>query len=743
MAAIPRSADVASPQAALADMSVSARRLNRWIGLVVIGLILAPLLAVAGGAAWLRTIAVAEGRARLAEVLAMTAHHTDTVFQVNGEIARQVALAAEDLGAEALRLDARLHGRLSEMAARHAHVTAIAVTDRDGRVLVHSGAFPAPDEARLVLPDLAGLVAGGWQAVALTPPRHDPVAGVVAFGLAVPRFEAGRVAGAVVVETATDYLQHAYGGLAPVSDFVVGWIDREGWVLSRRPRLDEPVRLDRATGHLRALAAGATEGQFEETSPIDGVRRLFAWRELAHWPVVVMVGGGRSGLATAHDRVALAFGLALLGAAGAIGALAFALRRAAGRHAALVECVIEADAARRKAEDRLHQAQKLEAVGLLTGGVAHDFNNLLAILMGCTESLQARHPDDRALRETTDMMIVTIERGARLTADLLSFARKQMLFPVACDVSRQIAGSRTLLAKAAGEANQLVFDLAPVPLPVRVDPAHLDACLINLVSNAHDVIERDGRIVVRTRLRVIGPEEAADGLAPGEYAVIDVEDNGRGMPREVAARAFEPFFTTKALGRGTGLGLAMVYGFAQQSGGTALIESQPGRGTRVSVLLPVTKDALPAMPPRLERPPERLAVHVLLVDDDPTVRHVMAESLKSLGATVSEAADAAEARARIAAELPGLLVTDVVMPGDMNGYELAAWARRGGRRLPVLLISGFAGSQLPETLADAEGIAFLPKPIARADLAAAIAGLLKQQGDAPNGAAAQGQPAPA
>jgi signal transduction histidine kinase/CheY-like chemotaxis protein len=739
MTAITRSVGTAAPQAALADMSASARKLNRWIGLVLAGLAVAPVLAAVGGASWLRAIAVAEGRERLAEVLAMAAQHSATVFQVNSEIARQVAAAAADLPEEGLRLDARLHARLSEVAARHAHVRAIAIADAAGRALVHSHSFPVPQQEPLAVLDPHVLAASAARGVALTPPRPDPIGGGLAFGLVVPRFAQGQLAGAVVVETATDYLQRAYGDIAPVGDFTVAWIARDGWVLSRRPRLEAPLRLGPASAQMRAFEAGASGGTFEERSPVDGVHRVSAWRMLGDWPVAVTVGGGRSGLATAHDRVTVAFALALVAASAAIGALAVSLRRAAGRHAALVECVVEADAARRKAEDQLHQAQKLEAVGLLTGGVAHDFNNLLAVLMGCTEKLQARFGDDAAARETTEVMLVTIERGARLTADLLSFARKQMLFPVACDVSRQIAESRTLLAKAAGEANQLVFDLAPIPLPVRVDPSHLDACLINLVSNAHDVIERDGRIVVRTRLRVVGADGKALGLAPGDYAVIDVEDNGRGMPPEIAARAFEPFFTTKALGRGTGLGLAMVYGFAQQSGGTALIESRPGRGTRVSVLLPVTADVVSAPVPRAAHPPERLAVHVLLVDDDRTVRHVMAETLKSLGATVSEAGDATQARAILAAERPGLLVTDVVMPGDMNGYELAAWARRGGRLLPTLLISGFAGSQLPQELADAKAIAFLPKPIARADLAAAIALLLKAEG----GAAGQAGPAEA
>lgn len=725
MAAIPRQPDAASPEAALADMSQSAKRLNRWIALVIAGLLLAPMLAVLGGAAWLREIAVSEGRARLAEVLEMTVHHTQTVMAANVEVGRRVALVAADAAPEALRGDRALHLLLADIASRHGHIDSIAVVDRDGAILSHSAAFPAPPRARIELPPLPGSGADGT--ITVLPPAPRLAADGHAFGLVVPRLADGVPVGAVVVSISTDYLARAYAKVSPFADFALEWVDADGWVLARHPALPRPLRIEpAASGLLRAWRSGAKGGELDEPSPVDGVRRVTAWRAIGPKVVAVSVAGGRSGLARAHDRVAFAFGLALVLASGAIGALAFSLRRAARAHANLVECVIDADEARRKAEDQLRQAQKLESVGLLTGGVAHDFNNLLAILMGCTESLQARFASDPGVHETTDVMMTTIERGARLTADLLSFARKQMLFPVACDVSVQIQRSRTLLAKAAGEANLLVFDLAPRPLPVRVDPAHLDACLINLISNAHDVIERDGRIVVRTRLRVVRPGESdATGVEPGRYAVIDVEDNGRGMPPEVASRAFEPFYTTKALGRGTGLGLAMVYGFAQQSGGTAVIESQPGRGTRVSVLLPLTADSVTPALPRPQAVPERIAAHVLLVDDDATVRHVMAETLRSLGATVSEAADAASARARLADDRPDLMVTDVVMPGDMNGYELALWARRGGRILPTLLISGFAGSQLPDALAKQAAIAFLPKPIARADLAVAIAGLLR------------------
>jgi len=725
MAAFPRRLDAASPEAVLADMSLSAQRLNRWIALLLGGLMLAPLIAILVGAAWLKAIATSEGRARLAEVLDLAAYHTRTVLAVSIDVGRRLNEVAADRTAAELQADKGLQRLASAIADRHAHIGAIAIADREGRVIVYSTAQGARDDVRLVLPTPDTVASLGGEPVAVIAPQPLAEGNGFAFGVVVPH-EGDGAASATVILIPTDYLQRAFAAVSPFVDFTVAWISRDGWVLASRPA--EAGLARRKPGISRILQdwlEGAHGGEIDEVTG-EGGKRLIAWRAIGPKVVAVSVIGSRSGLSRAHDRVAVGFGLVLLLASVAIGALAYALWRAAHAHADLVECVIDADEARRKAEDQLHQAQKLEAVGLLTGGVAHDFNNLLAVLMGCAESVQSRLPEDHAVRETTDLMMATIERGARLTADLLSFARKQMLFPIACDVSAQIRKSRTLLAKAAGEANQLVFDLAPRPLPVRVDPAHLDACLINLISNANDVIERDGRIVVRTRMRVLRPSERdATGLEPGRYAVIDVEDNGRGMPPEVAARAFEPFFTTKALGRGTGLGLAMVYGFAKQSGGTAIIESRPGRGTRVSVLLPLTAEAIPPEPTRSKDVPARIEAHVLLVDDDPTVRHVMSETLKALGARVTDAQDAASARARLAEARPDVLVTDVIMPGDMNGYELALWARRGGKVLPTLLISGFAGSRLPDELARQEAIAFLSKPIARADLAAAIASLLQ------------------
>jgi signal transduction histidine kinase/ActR/RegA family two-component response regulator len=566
----------------------------------------------------------------------------------------------------------------------------------------------------------------GGSGAELTRPYLSPVTGTLQFSVVVGIHDATGVAGAVLVSTPADYMARFYADIRPFRDFIVNWIDFDGWMLTRRQDTLDHLRLAADPSWL----AQALSNQADAASPTvvqqgrGGMERFVMVQRLARWPVAVVVSADRREMAGANDKLAAVILAVLLLASGAVWWLARSLRKSALAHAALVESLGEADAARRKAEDQLHHAQKLESVGMLTGGVAHDFNNLLSVLLGCTETLSLRFREDRRAQETTELMLRTIERGSNLTGQLLSFARKQMLFPVACDVGRQVERCRTLLTRAAGEQNELVLDLSPAALPVRVDPTHLDACLINLVSNARDGMQRQGRIVVRTRARVIPAAEATEGLASGEYAVVDVEDNGRGMGPEVMARAFEPFFTTKEPGRGTGLGLSMVYGFANQSGGTARIESRMGRGTRVSVFLPISaeRDGEPA--PMPETAPEHIEARILLVDDDATVRGVMAATLRDLGAQVVECGDARSARDHLFTGGFDIMVTDVVMPGDMNGQELALWAKQRHKGLPILMISGFVGGDVNPALTLMDEISFLPKPITRNQMARSIAGLL-------------------
>ncbi len=711
------------------DVSSSAHRLGQRTIALLLVTTLVPLLLGGAAIAYLREAALAEAKTRLSTVLEVAARHAESVLELNGEIARLLAqtLAADrgdaDLAARAA--EPAFANKLAAISRRHSAVGSVIVTDSTGRIIAHSAGTPAETVRLEGMEALARALKDGSGAE-LTRPYVSPVTGTLQFSVVVGITDAHGVSGAVLVSTPADYMARFYADIRPFRDFIVNWVDFDGWLLTRRQDMRDHLRLAADPSWLaQALnnpADAAAPAVVQQGSA--GYDRFVMVQRLARWPVAVVVSADRREMAGANDKLAAIILGVLLLASGAVWWLARSLRKSALAHAALVESLGEADAARRKAEDQLHHAQKLESVGMLTGGVAHDFNNLLSVLLGCTEALSLRFREDRRAQETTELMLRTIERGSNLTGQLLSFARKQMLFPVACDVGRQVERCRTLLTRAAGEQNELVLDLSPASLPVRVDPTHLDACLINLVSNARDGMQRQGRIVVRTRARVIPAAEATEGLGSGEYAVIDVEDNGRGMGPEVMARAFEPFFTTKEPGRGTGLGLSMVYGFANQSGGTARIESRMGRGTRVSVFLPISaeRDGEPA--PMPEEAPEHLEARILLVDDDATVRGVMAATLRDLGAQVVECGDARSARDHLFTGGFDIMVTDVVMPGDMNGQELALWARQRHKGLPILMISGFVGGEMNAALTLMDEIAFLPKPITRSQMARSIAGLL-------------------
>jgi len=718
----------AKGEVVLEDVSSSAQRLGQRTVALLFVATLVPLLLAAAAIAYLRDAALAEAKTRLQTVLEVAVRHTESVLELNGEIARllaqDLAVSARGRGLAERAAQAGFVARLGGIERRHSAVASVIVTDARGTVLSHSSGLPEEPVRIEGIEAMAPALAAAEEPL-LTRPYLCPVTARLQFSVVVGIPGRDGLVGAVLVSTPADYMARFYANVRPFRDFLVNLVDFDGWLLTRQGE---------AAGHLRLAAdaswlAQALDNRADAAAQVvqngaGGADRFAMVQRLERWPVAVVVSADRREMRGANDSLAVVILVVLLVASGAIWWLARSLRKAAVAHAALVESLGEADAARRKAEDQLHHAQKLESVGMLTGGVAHDFNNLLSVLLGCAETLALRFRDDRRAQETTDLMLRTIERGANLTGQLLSFARKQMLFPVACDVGRQVERCRTLLAKAAGDANELVLDLAPTALPVRVDPTHLDACLINLVSNARDGMQRQGRIVVRTRARVVTPADATKELPAGEYAVIDVEDNGRGMGPEVMARAFEPFFTTKEPGRGTGLGLSMVYGFASQSGGTARIESRMGRGTRVSVFLPLSAEQDHEPAPMPEEAPEHINARILLVDDDATVRGVMAATLRDLGAQVVECGDARSARDHLATGGFDILVTDVVMPGDMNGQELVLWAKQQRRNLPVLMVSGYVAGEMNPALTLMDDIVFLPKPISRTQMARSIAGLL-------------------
>jgi signal transduction histidine kinase/ActR/RegA family two-component response regulator len=380
-------------------------------------------------------------------------------------------------------------------------------------------------------------------------------------------------------------------------------------------------------------------------------------------------------------------------------------------------------AERERAEARLLQAQKMEAIGQLTGGIAHDFNNLLTAVVGSLDLL-LRRTEDQKLRRLAGNALQAAERGAKLTAQLLAFSRRQRLSPTPVHTNDIVSGMGDLLARSIGPHVRVETRLDPNLWHALADPTQLEVMILNLAINSRDAMPTGGRLTIATRNVDSVPPNLASELAPGQYVAIAVSDTGAGMSPAVLARAFEPFFTTKEQGKGTGLGLAQLYGFAKQSGGTARIESREDEGTTVTIYLPRTAaDTTAARPEALQVAPAERS-RILVVDDDDDVRNIAAALVEEIGYEV-EAVGSGEAALQLLA--PGrfaLMITDVVMPG-MNGVELARIARKSLPDLPIVFASGYADVRtFGEELVDEN---LLRKPYRIADLAARISTALAER----------------
>jgi signal transduction histidine kinase/CheY-like chemotaxis protein len=372
----------------------------------------------------------------------------------------------------------------------------------------------------------------------------------------------------------------------------------------------------------------------------------------------------------------------------------------------------------RSTGETLQQAQKMEAIGKLTGGIAHDFNNLLTVIVGNLALIRDRSSDERAVRLARSALGAA-DRGARLTTSLLTFARKQTLHAEPVDINDLILDFASLLRRAAGDTVRLELSLSPQPCATQVDAAHFQGALLNLVINAKDAMPEGGVIVISTDTTELAQSDLIGSDArPGCFARVQVRDTGSGMAPDVAAKAFDPFFTTKAAGKGSGLGLSQVYGFARQSGGLATLRSQPGEGTSVWISLPQWAGELPKAGAAPAEPAAlaKSSLKVLLVDDDLGVLTTLREGLSDLGWDVPIAPDAETALGMLDRR-DGLdvLVTDISMPG-MSGADLARAVRLRRPDLPIILMSGFPGA------ANDPDIEFeiLQKPLAPDILAARI-----------------------
>jgi PAS domain S-box-containing protein len=375
---------------------------------------------------------------------------------------------------------------------------------------------------------------------------------------------------------------------------------------------------------------------------------------------------------------------------------------------------------RREMEAQLRQAQKMEAVGQLTGGVAHDFNNFLTSIIGNLELISKKLTADDPMQRLAESALRAADRGARLTQHLLAFARRQRLHPEVLDINEILGEMATLYRQVISETIEVSFDLTADLWRCRADPGQFESAVLNLIVNARDAMSGSGRLTLATA-NLTSPKDV--DLPPGDYVLLSLSDTGAGMTSDVLAHAFEPFFSTKEVGKGSGLGLSMVYGFAKQSGGTVRIESVPGAGTTVSLYLPRTD----SMPAASDAPKGDLALTphgsptVLVVEDNDEVRQTTAEVLTDLGYRVLVASNGPDALALLRqGKAVDLLLSDIVMPGGMSGITLVREARRL-REVRALLTTGYAA----EAIGDGDGdgdtrFMVLKKPYRRRDLGEAV-----------------------
>lgn len=361
-------------------------------------------------------------------------------------------------------------------------------------------------------------------------------------------------------------------------------------------------------------------------------------------------------------------------------------------------------------EERLARAQRMETIGRLAGGLAHDFNNLLTVLSSHADLLRI-DADDRQ-RASIEAIAAATERASRLTRQLLEYGRREVLQPQATDVNTLLTHLHEMSRSAVPPGIRLDLELPDEPPFALVDPQKLEQVVLNLILNARDALVDQGRIVVRPDITELATTDfVAPGLPPGRYVRIVVDDDGPGMTTDVLARALEPFFTTKPLGTGTGLGLATSYGIIAQSGGMLSLDSEPGAGTRATVLLPVAQRPRDEAPTTGTRRPERVVATILLAEDDDQLRPLLALALEGRGHQVLTASDGVDAL-RVAAAAGGtidLLITDVSMPGR-GGAELATLLREARPTLPVLYMSGYTDDAVLRQAAEDRSIDFIPKP---------------------------------
>ncbi|MDF0584464.1 hybrid sensor histidine kinase/response regulator [Bradyrhizobium yuanmingense] len=583
-----------------------------------------------------------------------------------------------------------LHRRLKQLTDSLPQLKSAWIFDANGKALVNSLVSPPPDLSfadRDYFYSHVDQSIGTFIGTALTP--RPPYQGARFFGVSRRRdSDDGRFIGVIQASVLPEYFESFYAriGTDPGSFFAMGRTD--GAMLAHFPRLDHELRLDPTGPVGQKIATQPVHGLITVAWPSDGIERRIAYRRVAEYPIYVSAGLETSAirarwLATIGQH--LVFGIPATALLFLL--LALALRRT--QH-------LQAEAAkRREAEEALKHSQRLEALGQLTGGVAHDFNNLLTVIRASVDLLNRPQLTEERRQRYITAIADSVARAAKLTSQLLAFARRQTLKPEVFDVGARVQSLHDMLATLLGPAIEIVMQLPAEPCLVNADASQFETALINMATNARDAMQGQGRIVFKVEATTTVPDALVQLSASPDHGFVrvTVSDTGVGIPAARLGRIFEPFFTTKQVGRGTGLGLSQVFGFARQSGGEVTVASEVGHGSTFSLYLPRLP---PGLLPQRQAPNMAPAVagsgmSVLVVEDNIELANFAADGLTELGYSITLVDNAADALAELVVDADrfDVVFSDVVMPG-MTGLDLAQAIRERGLGVPVVLTTGYS-----------------------------------------------------
>ncbi|MCW5620469.1 MAG: response regulator [Burkholderiales bacterium] len=697
----------------------------RWLQLGIIAALVLPTASFLFAAWSGYRNAFAEARVRVDRSVRIGQEHAARVIETNQVITRQVLDAlGNDSNAVIARKERALHEQLKRASEGIAQIQSISVWDTHGRILVSNRFYPAPREVDVSDREYFQYHLHNQDEWFFSRRLISRITGEPFFDVARRREGPdGKFAGVVSVSMYPSHFAEFYAELAKSEPGLVLMLFRaDGAIIARWPIPQQSVvQLPPSSLMMQRVAAGATEGDVDVVSSVDGRERLVSFRKLRDYPVYVAGGLDRKVvLSNWYEEVGL---LAMFAFPTSLGLayVSFVALRRVRREFEVAQQLKDETEQRLRAEEALRQSQKLEAMGRLTGGVAHDFNNLLMVVSNNLYLLKRLQPQ---LSDSPQVAAIgrAIASGENLTRQLLSFSRRQALRPEVVRLQDNFPLLLAMIKPALGRGIEVAGEVAPDVKAVEVDPSELQLAIINLAVNAKDAMPNGGRLTITARNAA--PREVRD-LA-GEFVVVSVSDTGDGIAADLLEKVFEPFFTTKEPGKGTGLGLSQVYALCMQAGGTARIESKPGAGTTVHIYLRAV-DHTDSVPVAKEPSTSRsLDCSVLLVEDNQALADATKPILESLGCKVRHAssADRAWEIIRRNPQEFDVVLSDIVMPGTMDGLTLAREAMRDYPGLHVVLMTGYA-AQLSN--AAQLKVDVLPKPCSPQMLESALARVMARR----------------